>query len=234
MADTDLTVRELHDPREHQSGTAILARVWPVPGGGAPNGSDLLTALSHAGGYVGGAYHGDTMVGVSFGFLARTEHGELALHSHSTAVVPEYESRGIGFRLKQHQWNWAQERGLASVTWTFDPLLRRNAYFNLTKLGARIVGYVPNYYGALSDGVNAGDETDRAIARWSVVETAPAAATHTERVWIPDGVLELRRRDPAAALALRREIRATLGGLIDAGYVATAMSRDGWYTLERP
>ncbi|GAA1896234.1 hypothetical protein [Actinomadura bangladeshensis] len=42
----------------------------------------------------------------------------------------------------------------ASVIWTFDPPVRRNAHFNLAKLGARAEAYLENHYGQLPDAIN--------------------------------------------------------------------------------
>jgi predicted GNAT superfamily acetyltransferase len=53
------------------------------------------------------------------------------------------------------------------------------------------------------------------------------------RVWVPEDAVALRRDDPAVALAWRASLRDTLGAAVGDGYVATGMTRDGWYTLER-
>ena len=42
------------------------------------------------------------------------------------------------------------------IAWTYDPLIRRNAYFNLVKLGARPVEYLRNFYGVMDDMINGG------------------------------------------------------------------------------
>jgi len=52
------------------------------------------------------------------------------------------------------------------MEWTTDPLVRRNAYFNLTKLGVRAPEYLINVYGEMRDGINAGEESDRLLIRW--------------------------------------------------------------------
>ena len=57
------------------------------------------------------------------------------LHSHMLATVPEWQSRGVGFALKLAQRAAALDAGFDDVRWTYDPLLARNAWFNLTKLG---------------------------------------------------------------------------------------------------
>ena len=76
--------------------------------------------------------------------------------------------RNVGYALKLHQRAWALQRGIATITWTFDPLVRRNAYFNLAKLGVRATRYLPNFYGAMQDPINAGDDTDRLLVDWDL------------------------------------------------------------------
>ena len=62
------------------------------------------------------------------------------------------------------------------VTWTFDPLVRRNAYFNLAKLGAAVRAYHPNFYGEMDDGINGGDESDRVLVEWALGSESVAEA----------------------------------------------------------
>lgn len=216
--------------------------------------------MAHTGNYVAGAWGAEgELVGASVGFLA----ADGTLHSHVTGVAHDAQGRGIGVALKQHQRAWAADRGLAAVTWTFDPLLRRNARFNLIKLGAVGVAYEPNFYGSMADGVNAGDESDRLFVRWDVgTATAgeepdvdelrsggatvalapddqgrPVLGEVLERgclCWVPADVASLRSSDPALALAWRRALRQTLGAAVCAGTEVTAMTRSGWYVLRRP
>ena len=54
------------------------------------------------------------------------------------------------------------------MTWTFDPLVRRNAYFNLVKLGATAVAFHQDFYGSMQDEVNAGDLSDRILIEWDL------------------------------------------------------------------
>jgi predicted GNAT superfamily acetyltransferase len=125
-----------------------------------------MRALSHAGGYVAGAYDGERLVAASLAF--HTDGAEAGLHSHISAVLPDLQGRDVGVALKLHQRAWALERGLRTISWTYDPLLRRNAWFNITKLGARAVGYLVDFYGVMNDAQNIGDESDRAVALWSL------------------------------------------------------------------
>lgn len=168
----------------------LFATVWSTPDN-PPLRPDLLRALSHAGNYVAGAFSGDRLVGGSVGFFDR-RRGALGLHSHVTAVLPDALGRSVGFALKQHQRAWALARGVEVVTWTFDPLVRRNAYFNLTKLGAEIAAYHADFYGPLADGINAGDPTDRCEVTWPLAALRAVEAA------------EGRPSEPAAEALLAR------------------------------
>jgi predicted GNAT superfamily acetyltransferase len=98
------------------------------------------------------------------------------MHSHILGVLPGIESHGLGFELKQHQRWWCLERGVNVMEWTTDPLVRRNGYFNLTKLGARAPEYLINVYGEMKDGINAGEESDRLLIRWRLDSPEARAA----------------------------------------------------------
>ena len=82
------------------------------------------------------------MVGAALGFLGSDDRGTY-LHSYIAGVKEALRGGNVGFALKQHQRAWTLEHGLTRVTWTFDPLVRRNAYFNLVKLGATAVAFHP-------------------------------------------------------------------------------------------
>ncbi|WP_329012145.1 GNAT family N-acetyltransferase [Streptomyces sp. NBC_00690] len=170
-----LVVRELHEPAEFQEVDRLFTGIWrPGPGAASPIGFELIRALAHAGNYVAGAYDGTRLVGASVAFLAAPP-GQ-ALHSHVTGAR---KGRGIGHALKLHQRAWALDRGLTRITWTFDPLVRRNAYFNLTKLGAVLSSYHQAFYGAIPDSINGGDDSDRVIALWRLDPSHAASATST-------------------------------------------------------
>ena len=94
------------------------------------------------------------------------------------AVSPAMRGRNIGYALKLHQRVWSLERGIAVITWTFDPLMSRNSYLNLTQLGAEAAEYLPNFYGAMVDSINAADESDRILAAWWLSGERAVAATN--------------------------------------------------------
>ncbi|HWC24422.1 MAG TPA: GNAT family N-acetyltransferase [Flexivirga sp.] len=164
----------------------------------APIGTEMLRALAKAGNYVGVAYAGDTMVGACVGFFAAPS--DLTLHSHIAGVLPQSSRRGVGYALKLHQRAWALHRGIGVIEWTFDPLIARNAYFNLVKLGGRPTEYLPNFYGGMRDRINTGDDTDRLLLRWDLQDPQVVAACSTQWQQVP--VAELDR--PGCAVALGR------------------------------
>jgi predicted GNAT superfamily acetyltransferase len=94
-----------------------------------------------------------------------------------TGVIPEYQGKGIGFGVKQAQRRWALEHGYLVIAWTFDPLQRRNANFNLHLLKATSSTYHVNFYGTMTDGINAGMPSDRLEVEWDLNDALVAAAS---------------------------------------------------------
>jgi predicted GNAT superfamily acetyltransferase len=140
----------------------VCRAVW---GADAVRDVDLYFVAATHGGYFGVAWLNGKAVGASFGLLS---NGGRGLHSHMAAVLSEHAGSGIGYGLKQHQREWATSQGIEVITWTYDPLVRRNAWFNLVRLGAHVTGYEVNYYGALGDAINGNDESDRLMVSWPV------------------------------------------------------------------
>lgn len=129
----------------------------------------IFITAAHNGGVVLGAFIDDKMVGFVFGFpgLELTADGPRPKHcSHMAGVLANYRNTGIGFALKRAQWQMVRHQGLDHVTWTYDPLLSRNAYFNLARLGAVCSTYRRSEYGDMRDGLNAGLPSDRFQVDW--------------------------------------------------------------------
>ena len=170
------SIRELADIEKLRELAQLFAVVWGRPGE-PPINSDILKALAHSGNYVSGAYVDDVLVGGLVGWFGGVPPHELHMHSHILGVLGGSEAHGVGFELKQHQRRWCLAREVKVMEWTTDPLVRRNAYFNLTKLGAHAPDYLVNFYGEMSDGINAGEESDRLLIRWRLdSESVEAAA----------------------------------------------------------
>ena len=235
----DPEIRNLSALSEMEELLRVADRIWGTPPGSFVS-SSFLMALVHAGGYVAGAFDGHRMIGVSFGVLAR--HGdEWCLHSHITGVEPGHQDSGLGRRLKRHQRDWSRAHGLSAVTWTFDPLVRRNGWFNLHVLGAIATEYHVDFYGPLGDEINGVDDTDRLLAHWRVDAPRTIAAEQGTlapvipgdddvTVAIPTEIVALRASDPTRAHAWRRELRSRLAPLMKEGHVS-GLTADGQYVI---
>ncbi len=240
-----MRVAELTDIAGHHEVAALFERVWSA----SVLDASTLHAMSHVGNYVAGAYD-DGLVGAAVGFFGADGH----LHSHITGVDPAHQGRGVGYALKQHQRQWALAHNRTIISWTFDPLIARNAYFNLHKLGAVVTEYLPDFYGPMHDGINNGDATDRLFVKWRLTESAApvpseagaaallgvdgnvpvAGALRASRVSIatPQDIEQLRAADPKLAVRWRMAVREAMVNSLDAGYRITGITRNGRYLLE--
>jgi predicted GNAT superfamily acetyltransferase len=189
----------------------IFDQVWELDSGTeiTPN---LLQAMVHSGSYLSGAFIENKIVGAAFAFPA-TNNG-LHLHSHMTAVLDEYRDKGVGYALKIDQWNWAKKHKYSHLSWTFDPLVRRNAKLNIVKLGVDISAYYPNFYGAMPDALNAGDESDRLMVSWSTDIDEPRARELINNpkpddilIEIPEDIVAIRSKNQNESMKWRRQVR---------------------------
>jgi predicted GNAT superfamily acetyltransferase len=162
--DEGIEIRPLASVQEANDAAALIDRVWGEERIVTPA---LLRALGAHGNPVLGAWRGEEMVGTQMGFVGITEEGPV-LHSHITGVAPGLEHRGVGFGLKVAQRDWCLAHGIDVVTWTFDPMIARNGYFNLVKLGALGVEFHRDYYGEMADTINIGERSDRLEVRWEL------------------------------------------------------------------
>lgn len=194
-----VAIRELTELADMRRVYQLVNEIWQPDPVNAPVTADILRALTKAGNYLSGAYEGEELVGTCIAFLAAPPGR--ALHSHVAGVTSRARGRNIAFALKLHQRAWALSRGLDQISWTFDPLVARNAYFNLVKLAARPVEYLPNFYGAMDDALNAGEESDRLLIHWQL--DAPAVADAAEGITAEANPTALR--DRGATIGLRAD-----------------------------
>ncbi len=157
----------IDDPAGIRRVSALFDEIWGTDPESAILPVGVLRALVHAGNYAAAAFRGGDMVGAVVGFLGQDDWGPY-LHSHILGLSARSQGGSIGFALKQHQRAWSLAAGIRKVTWTFDPLVGRNAFFNLQKLGASAGHYYENFYGEMTDGINAGDESDRVLIVWDL------------------------------------------------------------------
>jgi predicted GNAT superfamily acetyltransferase len=154
-------IKILETPEELAVVEGVQRAVWPGSETDVVPAHLMITAV-HNGGLVIGAFIDDP--GIEF-----TPDGPRPKHcSHMMGIRPEQRDSGIGFALKRAQWQMVRHQGLDHITWTYDPLLSRNAYLNIAKLGAVCSSYRRSEYGNMRDGMNAGLPSDRFQVDWWV------------------------------------------------------------------
>jgi predicted GNAT superfamily acetyltransferase len=231
--ETRIDIRPLETIAQIHEAADVLREVWAGDRDAMP--PNLMRALAHAGNYAVGMYEGDRMIGASIAFFAPP--AARSMHSHITGVLPGLQSQGLGRLLKQHQREWAFARDVGRITWTFDPLVARNAHFNLRVLGARITEYLVDHYGPMDDGVNRGDETDRVMVSWALA--APPAPTPADErvvasVAVPHDIETMRRASPMDAAAWRTRVREEFLARLGEGLVVGGFDDERGYLFVRP
>jgi len=206
-----IEVRKLDNLQDQDFGRKIFDLTWAMDAATEIT-SNLLQAMIYSGSYLSGAFIDNKIVGAAFAFPA-TNNG-LHLHSHMTAVLPEFRDQGAGYALKIDQWEWAKRNNYSALSWTFDPLVRRNAKLNIAKLGVDISEYLPNFYGDMTDALNAGDESDRLMVTWRTDLEAPKAReliTNPELddilIEIPEDIVAIRTKNQSESMKWRRQVR---------------------------
>jgi predicted GNAT superfamily acetyltransferase len=167
---SDPVIRLLESPEEMTLVEDLQRAVWPGSETDIVPAHVFITAI-HNGGFVIGAFHEDHLIGFVFGFpgLEFTPDGPRPKHcSHMMGIKPGKQDSGVGFALKRAQWQMVRKQGIDHITWTYDPLLSRNARLNIAKLGAVCNTYRRAEYGEMRDGLNAGLPSDRFQMDWWV------------------------------------------------------------------
>ena len=229
-------VELVNQPEKVHELALVLAAVW---GGADPIPADVITAIIHSGGYASLASQiingGRHFVG---GSLAIVGNHQRKLHSHVTGVIDAVTNTGVGRALKDHQWLWAKENNFSAISWTFDPLVRRNAHFNLIVLGAKVIKYCQNYYGEINDLINVGDQTDRLVVERQVEEltSAPSGSTcvaNDDDLIIPTplDIVAVRNTDRDTATRLRLEQRTSFESAFAKSLTVQGLTNDGSFVM---
>lgn len=152
----------------------------------------------NAGGFTLGAFVKGKLIGFVHHLVA-LKNTEIIGYSHMTAIASDFQHTGIGARLKWAQREKALQLGQRFIKWTFDPMQSRNAYFNLSKLGAVIRTYAENFYGTdyltmpgrFSQQTNL--DSDRLFAEWELDSLRVASFAKGETAaMIDEPIAEIR------------------------------------------
>jgi predicted GNAT superfamily acetyltransferase len=228
----EIEIRHCHSLAEYEECVRLERSTWgehlTVP-------AAIFVVAHHSGGQVLGAFEEGKIIGFTMA-LAGLRGSHRFLHSHMTAVVPEYQNRGVGRRLKLFQRQDALKRGIPLVEWTFDPLELKNAHFNLVRLGAIVRRYIPDCYGLTDSPQHAGLPTDRLVAEWwldservcNILADNPSPTkTEAARISLPSNITEIKLNDRAAGLRIQSATCAQFEQWFSKGYAASGIENRG-------
>lgn len=228
----EIEIRHCDSLAEYEICVRLQFQVWgeqiAVP-------SPVFVVAHHTGGQILGAFDGDKMVGFTMA-LVGTRGGKPFLHSHMTAVLPEYQNRGVGRRLKLFQRHDALKREIRLVEWTFDPLELKNAHFNFVRLGAIARRFIANCYGITESPLHAGLPTDRLVAEWWIdsdrvknilADNSLPASTDIRSISLPAELIKIKANDRAAAARVQARARGEFQKMFHHGYIATGLEQRG-------
>lgn len=235
MTGATVTIRVCTELEEWERCVRLQQEVWGF--------SDLdlvplrmFSVASKIGGHVIGAYDGEDLVGFALA-IPGSRNGYSYLHSHMLAVAESHRNLGLGRKIKLFQREDAIARGYELMEWTFDPLEIKNAYLNLTKLGAIARRYNINQYGITSSPLQGFLPTDRLVAEWwlkskrvkTLLQTGALPAIPTElRIEVPAAIYQWKAEEPTRARA--KEVQSRNRDLFfqsfDQGLACLAYERD--------
>jgi predicted GNAT superfamily acetyltransferase len=199
-----------------------------------------LIVTKHAGGFTLGAFAEDKLVGFVLSVPAFIK-GEKAFYSHMTAVDKNFQSYGIGTKLKWSQRERSLNEGVKFIKWTFQPVQARNAFFNLEKLGAVIKHYEPNFYGTDYSTLHEqngklGIDSDRLFAEWNLESEKVVTLSKSDkfiekdevkcRIEIPQNWNELVKNSPQLARDTQFRIKTEFEKAFAQGLICKGFDRD--------
>ena len=238
-AKDNIVIRECRTVKELSECVSLQREVFALP-------EIELSPVRHfivtknAGGWALGAYDGERLVGFVLSVPAFLRD-EPAFYSHMTGVRPEYQSYGIGARLKWEQRLRALYEGVQYIKWTFQPVQARNAFFNLEKLGATVSEYQANFYGtdystAPGQGTQIGLDSDRLFAEWdlsdektimlAIGETYEEEREVAREIEIPNDWNALLKEDSRGAIETQTRIKQEFEAAFAEGLVGRGFRRD--------
>jgi len=164
----ETTIRECTTIEEFDRCVALQREAFGLPDLELSPRRHLIVSRQ-AGGWTLGAFVAARMVGFVHHLAAVRGHNEIFGYSHVMAVAKDYQNKGVGARLKWAQRQRALREGRKLIKWTWDPMLARNAHFNLNRLGAVVETYLDDFYGTdYGSDQRLGLPSDRLSATWEI------------------------------------------------------------------
>src|SRR6185369_4671923 len=231
----EITIRECTTIEEFDGCVYLQREAFGLPDLELSPRRHLIVSRA-AGGWTLGAFVAERMVGFVHHLAAVRANNEIFGYSHVMAVAKDYQNKGVGARLKWAQRERALGEGRKLIKWTWDPMLARNAHFNLNRLGAIVDTYADNFYG-IDYGAeqNLGLPSDRMSATWNLdsarVRALAAGASGTidsepgARVAIPSEWSALVKHDPQRARAEQARVRAEFKKALAQGLICAGFER---------
>jgi predicted GNAT superfamily acetyltransferase len=229
---SDVEIRLLRSTQDFEACVELQRDVWGF-GQGEVVPSSLLHVVEYVGGVAAGAFDDDgTLLGFVFG-VSGVRQGELAHWSHMLAVRESHRDSGLGRALKEFQRSTMGALGIRRIFWSFDPLMAKNAHFNINRLGAHIVEYVPDMYGVTSSPLHLGLPTDRLIVAidttFATRERQPASTSEV-LIEVPGDISAVTRESLALARHWRLAVRDQFQRALAAGCTVDSVQRAGGRT----
>lgn len=239
MNNSEINVRRCETLEELDACVKLQKEVFHLPDLEVSPRRHLVVTIS-AGGFILGAFAAEKLVGFVLsvpGFLGEKRF----FYSHMTAVAEDFQSFGIGARLKWAQREESLKENVKFIKWTFHPYQARNAFFNLEKLGATIKSYAPNYYGTDYPNANTankkiGLDSDRLFADWHLEsekvvarlkgEDFPESGEVIKTIEISNDWNEIVKKNPASAIAEQRRIKDEFQKAFAENLICRSFQRD--------
>ncbi len=239
MEKPEINIREVETVEEMQGCVDLQRKVFASPDLEISPVRHLIVA-KHAGGFTLGAYSGEKLVGFVLS-LPMFRGDQRAFYSHMAAVDNDLQNAGIGAKLKWAQRTQALKDGANYIKWTYQPVLARNAFFNLERLGVTISQYMPNYYGTDAESsaeqkeVQQGVDSDRLFVDWFLDSPKTVALSKGEKfeekgeivrkIEIPTNWNKLVVENTPAAIAEQERIKHEFQTAFAEGLIAKGFER---------
>src|SRR5215213_175514 len=235
----ETTIRECTSIEEFDNCVALQREAFGLPDLEISPRRHLIVSRQ-AGGWTLGAFAANRMVGFVHHLAAVRPNNEIYGYSHVMAVARDYQNKGVGARLKWAQRAKAMSQGRKFIKWTWDPMLARNAHFNLNRLGVTVDTYADNFYGLDYDADQSLNTrprlpSDRLFATWNLGSarvsalssgaSVPVDATPVATIAIPAEWNSFVKQDPERARHEQARVRAEFKKAFDQRLVCAGLER---------